>query len=294
VKVYLKGGLGNQLFQFCYLHYLHGSLQSNLGIVKDSNPRLDRPFLLDCLIQFCSHAEIDSKRSPFASKFIGKVLHTRIIKGLVYRLKRSKLKFETQEYIFSPEVVTRKKNAIVVGYFQHWKYVEESWEAIGPEINNCLSRYPLPDYCLTEYLVVHIRRGDFELQSEQLGILGIDYYENAILAALASLQISRIKIYVITDQVEAAKELFTERSDLVILGPTVLDEWRCLSLMSSARAVITANSTLSWWGGYLCHKNGGLMVIPNPWFSGWAARVGSAFTCPGVLQVDSGFRGLKA
>lgn len=293
MKVYIKGGLGNQLFQFCYLHYLHASVQRNLGIAKDPNPRLDRPFLLDSLIQFCSHTVIDSKTSPFASKFIEKILHIRIFKGLVYRLTKSKLEFESQEYVFSPEVATRKKNAIFVGYFQHWKYVEESWETIGPEINRCLSLYPLPDYCLTDYLVVHIRRGDFELQSEQLGILQINYYERAVLAVQTSLNMPRIKIYVITDQVEAAKKLFTESSDVVVIDPTMLDEWRCLRLMSSARAVITANSTLSWWGGYLCHKNGGFMVIPDPWFAGWATRVGSAFAIPGVLKVDSGFSGLK-
>ena len=194
MRVLLKGGLGNQLFQFCYLHYLFNLLHSNVGIVKDSNPRLDRPFLLDSLLQFCSHTDIDSKRSTFAAKLRERVLSVRYIKGFSYRLQQSKLEFESQEYTFSPKVARRKKHAIVVGYFQHWKYVEQSWEVIGPEIYRCLSLYEVPDYSLNDYLVVHIRRGDFELQSEQLGILQSDYYHRAIDAALTSLHIPRIKI----------------------------------------------------------------------------------------------------
>ena len=99
-----------------------------------------------------------------------------------------------------------------------------------------------------------------------------------------------ISILVITDDPEEAKQIFEGNSDVKIIGPTELDEWGCLSLMSGAKAVITANSTLSWWGGFLSFKNGGIMVIPNPWFAEWGERVGSAFAHPGVLQVDSGFR----
>lgn len=293
MKVYLKGGLGNQLFQFCYLHFLYSSLDLKCGIFKDSNPREDRPYLLDNLLQFCNHAKTDSKMNLIAAKILGRFLNLKLINGLAYRLHRSKLVFESQEYVFPPKLATLKKNGIAVGYYQHWKYVEKSWETLGPELNKCLKLYSLPPSYSNEYVVIHIRRGDFALQSEQLGILQKDYYERAIQAVLSTLHISSVKIYVITDEIETAMKICNESFDAEIIGPEILDEWRCLSLMSGAQAVITANSTLSWWGGFLCHKNGGLMVIPEPWFDGWAERVGSAFASPGVLQVDSGFRGLK-
>jgi hypothetical protein len=36
--------------------------------------------------------------------------------------------------------------------------------------------------------------------------------------------------------------------------------------MSKADYLFTANSSLSWWGGYLCMNNGGKVKIPQPWF----------------------------
>jgi hypothetical protein len=36
--------------------------------------------------------------------------------------------------------------------------------------------------------------------------------------------------------------------------------------MSNAKLLATANSTLSWWGGYLGIRNGNSVIFPSPFF----------------------------
>ena len=292
MRVLLKGGLGNQLFQFSYLHFLHNTVPANLGIMKDSNSRVDRPFMLERLLNTCPHFKGAGwvTRKSYFSTLRMRLAKVRFIKGMVYWYQESNTVTEPHEYSFSAKIPKYRNKTVFVGYYQHWKYVESSWESVGPEILAALNPKVVLDYSLNDYLVVHVRRGDFTLQSEELGTLKSPYYEKAIQVVLTTLNLPRISIFVVTDDPDEAMKIFQGIRDVKIIGPTELDEWGCLSLMSGAKAVITANSTLSWWGGYLSFKNGGIMVIPNPWFADWGERVGSAFAHPGVLQVDSGFR----
>lgn len=289
MKILIKGGLGNQLFQFCYLHSLHKLFGTNIGIIQDPSSRVDRPFMLERILFFCTHFEEGVIQKPFLVKVKNRVVKMMLIRGLAYRSQVSKFVNETHEYDFSLEIPNIKSNSIFIGYFQHWRYVDSCWEIVGPEIFAALNQQVIRAHSVNEYLVIHVRRGDFNLQNEQLGRLKSQYYEDALQIALTALNLPRISIFVITDDPEEAKQIFSVKNELKIIGPAELDEWGCLSLMSGAKAVITANSTLSWWGGYLAYKNGGIMVIPKPWFDLWGERVGSAFAHPGVLQVDSRF-----
>ena len=289
MKVLIKGGLGNQLFQVCYLHFLHKSSGTNIGTIKDPNSRVDRPFLLERILHVCTHIEGGVIQNPFLVNIKNRLAKIRFIRGLVYRSQVSKSVNESHEYDFSFEIPNMKRNSIFIGYFQHWRYVDSCWEIVGPEIFAALDQQVIRAHSVNEYLVIHVRRGDFTLQNEQLGILKNHYYEDALQVALAALNLPGISIFVITDDPEEAKQMLSANNEIKIIGPAELDEWGCLSLMSGAKAVITANSTLSWWGGYLAYKNGGIMVIPKPWFDLWGERVGSAFAHPGVLQVDSRF-----
>jgi len=53
--------------------------------------------------------------------------------------------------------------------------------------------------------------------------------------------------------------------------------------------MISANSTLSWWGGYLALKRGAASFIPYPWFKNWTPEVGSAFNFPGFKILPAAF-----
>ena len=58
MRVLIKGGLGNQLFQFCFLHFLSISAEKEVGIVKDPKARIDRHFLLEKLLNLCAHVQV--------------------------------------------------------------------------------------------------------------------------------------------------------------------------------------------------------------------------------------------
>lgn len=290
MKVYIKGGLGNQLFQYCFLHYLNIVFRLQVGILKDSKPRPDRPFLLGDLLTYCSHIDSGSRKPSAFKKQMTRISNLKFIRRIVYQSQQARLVFETQEFSFLPEISHHPTRSIFMGYFQHWRYVEHAWGSIGPEIEKTLNLQRTTENLLGDYLVVHVRRGDLLIQNRLWGILQIDYYDKAIKIAKEILKLPDIAIFVITDQSEEAEKLFSGYENVEIFGPTDLDEWGCLSIMARSKGVIAANSTLSWWGGFLCHKRGGFMVIPDPFFDELGKRAGSAFAFPGVLKVDSGFR----
>jgi len=47
-----------------------------------------------------------------------------------------------------------------------------------------------------------------------------------------------------------------------------VNPWEAIALMQRSSKVYVSNSTLAWWGGYLCLRNGGNAILPQPFFNG--------------------------
>jgi len=59
--------------------------------------------------------------------------------------------------------------------------------------------------------------------------------------------------------------------------------------MSRSKYVIAANSTFSWWGGFLASEHAAKVFLPDPWFHNWPEEVGDAFYFPNCVRVKSDF-----
>ena len=130
-KVKVFGGLGNQLFQYAFAHYLTKDERNNsVRLVLDSNPRPDRPFLLTELIKYCEHCRIVSGDETELSD----VSYFRLRKKISNIFQRQQQVInEIEEFRFGNYGNNDNKNSLYTGYFQHWRYVEETWEMIMPE-----------------------------------------------------------------------------------------------------------------------------------------------------------------
>ena len=108
------------------------------------------------------------------------------------------------------------------------------------------------------YAVVHLRRGDYS--PEEQGLLAFDYYGNI-------LRSNKVKeLLVFSDEYLCALNFVEFAGFGVAINPEDVGEWDLLQYFRNADLVITANSSLSWWGGSLCAGNGGKVVVPSPWF----------------------------
>ena len=103
---------------------------------------------------------------------------------------------------------------------------------------------------------------------------------------------SPAKIVVLTNDLVFAKETISESGypSVVFMDSGEFSAWQSLKIMSLASAVVTANSTFSWWGGYMCSKRGGIAITPQPWFSSNITKTENALSHPNFLRVTSGYR----
>ena len=145
-----------------------------------------------------------------------------------------------------------------------------------------LSMYPKKSYN-----VIHIRGGDTtHREFKHLGTLLSPTYYHSLLGNLDN-GLSNI---IVTDDeywVSQTVKIVKFPANTIILGSRKLSSWETLALMSDAELVISANSTLSWWGSYICMKRGGQAVLPKPWSKDWDAS--ESFIWKNCLTQDSIF-----
>ncbi len=292
VKIAIFAGLGNQLFQYAYAHHVSKRISSSITFAIDNKPQEDRPYGLAPLVEVCSH--VSNTRIEEIREFPN-------VKNLAFRIFQNKNFYFLRRFIATPGVNQEKspfqfdpeqfsKNQLNMGYFQHWKYVENVWGLIYPEIKAVLATQQTPDFLSSDFTnvgIVHIRRGDLAASADTMGILSIEYYKES-LEFLREI-CPELTLVCITDDVPNASKLAYQLGIQKILGPSELSEWETMALMAKAKFVIAANSTFSWWGGYLCSKNSGLAVIPSPWFKNWHQEIGSAFSFPGAKLIEARF-----
>jgi hypothetical protein len=286
VKIYINGGLGNQLFQWVHMHLLVKDLNVVPEIWKDQGPRDDRPFELGDLLSECDHhkgvSTINSGIKPLIRKL------SKLLKIKSY--KQYEILPEQKEFEFGDLSKNVTGKSLVQGYFQNWQYVESAWDAIEDELNSHISKVRLPviNNVSRPIVILHIRRGDLKLQSTTVGLLHLDYYLNCLSDIRGELE-KIPHIVIITDDPDSASSLINAINPDQVLSPGDATAWQCLALMRSASYVVAANSTLSWWGSYLCFKSGGKAFIPRPWFKNFTPNAGSSFEYPGFKIMQSSF-----
>ena len=130
----------------------------------------------------------------------------------------------------------------------------------------------LPSY---SYAVVHLRRGDY--LPEQQGILSFEYYSRI-------LKLHKVKkLLVFSDDYSCALKFVKYMGFGLAMNPKDTNEWDLLQYFRNAHLVITANSSLSWWGGFLCARTGGKVIVPSPWFRNLADF---EIFCPNGFEIE--------
>lgn len=278
VTVVLKGGLGNQLFQYAMGRSY--SLRHGLPLffdvswfeeVKDTNDRAitKRNFALDFFelkIDTVSSKRNKSKLSRFLGRFLS---------GLGKRLPFPRLRevYYERGLNFNSLALEQKPPIKFDGYWQSHKYFSD----YDAEIRGDLTRPRklsggtlrlLAEINSTDAICMHVRRGDYVTNPKAAlthGTCSVDYYQKGLQVVLPGMHSPRI--YIFSDDPEWAKHnlIFDVPSTVVdINGPEHAQE--DLLLMSACRRFVIANSSLSWWGAWLADGEGKMVVAPKHWF----------------------------
>ena len=283
-SVVLHGGIGNQLFQYSFGHYLINSgFQTNFVFYKKEYELKHTREFLKMHFPFCEHGDYKLVELPKSRVF-------RIVKDPTHPRNplsyfRRNLSNNLSEPFKIPKV--SNKHHLYLGYYQNANMVYELRDTLIPELIKAISISPLGE--LEKQLigaeVIHLRLGDLltDKNKQATGVLDLSYYEN--LPSRGANQ--RV---VVTDDLVMAQEVLQKLKIDEFFGPEELDVKMTLGVMARSSLLFTGNSTLSWWGGVFAQHLGGKVYIPEPFYRNVIPpQSPETYSYPGFKKLPSSF-----
>ncbi|PWB67739.1 MAG: alpha-1,2-fucosyltransferase [Holophagae bacterium] len=290
VIVRLKGGLGNQMFQYAAARALATARGVRLGLdLAAFKADQKRRFELD---RFPISAAIASARAIFRlttrpqtrsqrilcraaralTKVAGAPPHREL--DLLKPLGVARRVHSEPHFQFDPHFQELPGHVYLDGYWQSERYFSAIADELRRELTvGAAAQAEVRDLEAAirsaESVGVHVRRGDYvteERTAAYHGTCGADYYRAA--AELVRDVAEQPHFFVFSDDPEWV------RTNLAFLRPSTTigqadrtrphDDMRLLSL---CRHTIIANSSFSWWGAWLNDHPGKRVVAPARWFT---------------------------
>jgi len=269
--VRVKGGLGNQLFQYAFA--LSISRMRRIPFKLDLHwfdLQEKRKFILDRYAidyQIAIDAEVDlvSRRK------------TQSIFQLMDVLIRGRLPYYTHHVIaerinqFDDRVFRAPEDCYFDGYWQNEKYFFQYRQALLSSLVLKKSIFfdasKLLDRIQQENSVsLHIRCGDY-IQDKRISSVyehqTMDYYTTAIETIRKTTNSPLFCVF--SDDISWVKENMNFSSPVIFIDPQEKDACEELYLMSQCKHNIIANSSFSWWGAWLNTNPSKTVIAPKKW-----------------------------
>lgn len=265
VAAYLRGGLGNQLF------IMAASLQQAR--------RLRVPLILDASTYALQESAHNYSLGPLDLAALGTtVVDSPIVPHVnAQRFARARRIADRRvpvlverSFDYDERVQRVRPGTLLYGYFQSWLYVRD----VVAEVRDAFEQLPVPAWQKPylqalgkEWIAVHVRRGDY-LKAQNAAVHGIissDFYERALAFIRTAGLLGPVGLF--SDDLESViPEMSGVRGLIPIESPDAAAPTDVLNFMSRASAVVTSNSTFSWWAAYLRDGPDRPVVSPSPWF----------------------------
>lgn len=121
-------------------------------------------------------------------------------------------------------------------------------------------------YSNNDYMAVHIRLGDNVWQQKGLFQTHLDFFEHAV--KRADLDLGKQNLLLFSDQPEVARDvLYGAVGSREIAIAKEASAIRALREMASCNGLIATPSTFAWWGGFL-QRNQPRIYMGSPWVKG--------------------------
>lgn len=234
IKVWLKGGFGNTLFQITHALAIHYATRKN--VVLASN--LTQNNVITKILNWTIHEPlyvhlIESSNMPLSIERISLAQSIYIyVKAFISRKKKRNISGTLySNYSDILNIQSGLKNHL--GYFQQSDCNSYYSRAFDDVLNELYKQFHSKQ---NNKVVVHFRWGDSDQAKNSLR-----YYE-----VVRTMLIEMEGCLVVTDSVDVAKRFFANlKGCRVYQGDTIED----FSLLLSADVLFCAPSTFSWWAG---------------------------------------------
>jgi hypothetical protein len=271
IVVRLKGGLGNQMFQYA----LGRALQHRRG----DELRLDVTYLLgDSVFKWAVPREYDLDVFQIQPAFacIPRLLRRaprRFRKGEAVPKRQTFV--EEKEFGFQPGILDlTAPNLYLDGYWQSESYFAEIQDQIRGAFQfraplSPAGREMAQRIASVNSVCVNVRRGDYitsESTRNALGFVGEDYYRRGIDWIKANVQDPWLVVN--SDDMPWCRERLKFDLPTIYLDETYAG-WKFgeqLQLMTMCKHFLIPNSTFAWWAAWLARYDRKLVAAPRKWF----------------------------
>ena len=279
IILYPRGGLGNQLFQYGAALQLSTTLGRQITVnasllnpkVKMNDGVASRTLELN-----------EFKNQISATKYTGansSMLHSKLLtvqRLIGDRAPKLLLKFgifanETSDQI---EVFkTIHKSVVINSYCSSPAYFPDCQDELAKQISQIHkpSQWYLQiskELAEVSPIALHVRLGDYKNLGSIYGRPDPDYYENAV--NLITQRIGERPIWLFSDEPELASQILGKHINISkVVDPNLSDRAiEHLNLIGKCQGIVCANSSFSWWGGFLSSKlvEDSVVVFPSPMF----------------------------
>lgn len=280
VEVEMSGGLGNQLFKWA----------NGMRIAKKESARL----ILN--LDFYKKLNGNSPTTPrvfelFKLPRIADTYNESSIFGFTKVIRKGLLPVKTEVLGENEKILSFSNRFFFVkGNFEQIRFLPDDESVLSvleetPKQSDWYRRNQKA-FSSEQILAVHIRLGDYLHNSHLYNVISENYYLNAIDKLNEKTNFGRVLIF--TDDKKSAERLYptvSKRYDFLD-PPSSFCSIELLKLLSSAKGIISTNSTFSWWATYF-HKNRQFTVIPEKYSNIAGDKHSSNLQLPGQLIIKN-------
>jgi len=271
----LRGGLGNQMFQYAAGRRLaeknKTKLKLDLRLLLDRTPRehfVYRNFDLDIFrIQ-------ENIAKSYEVKILSIGLKRALFKLLGKDVQNRRCIIEPH-FHFYRELLDAPDNVYLDGHWQSYKYFADIEQIIRKEFVfkkgfDAISMKMAQKIRSMNSVCINVRRADFvhnPIARKQHGVCSLAYYKQA--EKIIYSNVNNPHFFVFSDDIAWCVDNISFNHDFTIVSHDCagrkFDDY--LHLMTLCDHYILANSSFAWWAVWLNPKKGKVVIAPKKWFN---------------------------
>ncbi len=260
IIIRLKGGLGNQLFQYAFGRLLSIRNGAEVKYIFSNNGSdIQREYKLDkfnAVVEIASDEEVQKTR--YSLGFFSKIIEL------------FKIKILREFNIGYVPGLLNKKNGYFEGYWQSYKYLEpikkELLEEVSLKNPDSIKKYAILNKIEnTNSVCVNVRRGDYVSNPKNAAeyvTFGMEYYESAF--KLIKEKVVTPTLFIMSDDIEWCKNNFKTDLPIVFFDPSISD-YESFIIASKCKHNIITNSSYAFWIAWLNQNPNKIVIAPKKW-----------------------------
>lgn len=272
--VKMKGGLGNQMFQYAFAKLVQQETGEEVKMDFSSFDALGRDRIrTPRILKFRLSLE---KATDDEIRKICKFDHTGNPFSKSYKVKLLAEIMCNRRYYFERNRAYREPGKILDhqyfdGYWQSWRYVDQVWPIVQKEFVPNASLHLETEKQIEmikqqNSVFVGIRRGDYTEESSHYGCFQQEYYDRTM--KYMETHVENPVFYIFSNDIEWVKSnmnfegrrvVYREREDII-------DDFDEFLLMSACQYSICVNSSYHWWAARMNDDEKKIVIVPEKWF----------------------------